>query len=76
MTNWTPIEGTDTTRPIWVILYVMVETEKPGIIRVFPDIHGWYETEDEALAVLHHFPKPCGYWVRKANRRALMKDPT
>jgi hypothetical protein len=78
--NWKPIEQLVVENPIWVIKYDMYEdpitrtacaSSVPGAIK-FTDCHGYYTSEQDALAVMFHFPKPNSYRVEKVYQRKLI----
>lgn len=69
-----PIEELDLSRPnLWAVLYIMKWEENPT---TFPEIHGIYESEADALAFLkwahtqpYSKPGEVRYWVCKAHWR-------
>ena len=78
MNSWTPIERV-VSEPIWVLKYDMYyapdgnfcEADTPGA-RKFTSCHGWYESEADALKVMHHFPPPSAYRIEKVWKRELL----
>lgn len=76
--DWKPIEKFVGDDPVWVILYLYWGSEsdqaQPDYAGPWADVHGWYETEEEALRVRNHFPPSSrdAYRVKKAHRRVLI----
>ena len=83
MSVWCPIERIVPDEPIWVLKYDVYFTPEgnfcdadyPGAQK-FTDCHGWYDNEDDAMAVLRHFTRPNSYRMEKVHRRALLATPT
>lgn len=74
---WRAIEKISPDQPVWVILYLYwgsdSEQAVPGYAGPWADVHGWYETEADALKVWKHFPPESRkhYTVNKAHKRIL-----
>ena len=75
--DWRPIEKM-VLKPIWVLKYYMyskdgvfVTPETEGALKT-ASCHGWYENEEDAMKVMHHFPKPHGYHIEKVWKRELI----
>jgi hypothetical protein len=81
MYNWKPIEEIDFDHPLWVLKYDMFwgpdgqscKADTPGAEK-FTSIHGYYESQEEALEVQHHFPKPNSYNLEKIYKRVLLRN--
>lgn len=79
--GWKPIEQIAGDNPIWVIKYDLFflpdgnfcDGNHPDGIK-FTDCHGWYESEEDVLKVLRHFPRPNTYRVEKVNKRILIQN--
>lgn len=80
---WKPIERM-VSQPIWVLKYDIhaypkghplegnfCDKDEPMAVK-FTDCHGWYSSEADALKVMHHFPKPCGYRLERVWKRELL----
>lgn len=84
MPNWQTIERFDTDNPIWIIKYTLYYDQHSGEwcdgsnddAVACVSTHGWYETEEEARAVLNHFPRPNTYEIEKVHQRKLKDVPT
>lgn len=80
MADWKPIEEIDFDSELWVIKYDIFfdkagqfcKADTPGATK-FTDVHGYYEEQEDALEVLHHFPKPNTYSLEKIRRRVLLR---
>lgn len=74
MAEWKPIEKVAST-PIWVLKYDLwqkggkfVAPHSEGAEK-FTFCHGWYASEDDALRVWRHFPRPGDYHIEKVWQR-------
>lgn len=79
MTYWSSIEYLDVEHPIWVITYDMYEDANRQFCSVdddwvnkFTSCHGWYESYEDAVKVLNHFPRPNSYRIEKVHKRVLL----
>lgn len=87
MTSWQPIERCVFDKPIWILKYNMYSYPKGHPMegnfcnrdepnaQKFTDCHGWYESEEDAIKALRHFPKYSdndGYRLEKVYKRELL----
>lgn len=81
MQGWKSIEAVTLDNPIWVIKYTLYHRLVNGRYEwcnkgddgweAMTDCHGYYTSEEDARAVLNHFPKPNTYRVEKVYQRRL-----
>ena len=75
--SWQPIEKM-MSEPIWVLKYDMYQKDgnfcdaSTEGAEKFTSCHGWYDSEEDALKVLRHFPKPNSYRIEKVWKRVLL----
>lgn len=69
MTTDTRADQIDINRgAVWALLYMMAEVHE-GVVRIFPDVHGLYETWEAGNAARNTKERPGDYQLCRAHWR-------